>query len=296
MRARGILSLAILGAWGAGIAVFVSREVRRSPLDRLAEAALRVAPGVTWLAAEREGVVVGFSSVTVDTLPRRLQVAEYTVLQAPGVPASERTIRQTVVHLSRALTLQDFEHTVTVASDSQGVTGRAIGDTLLSYSARGPGGRASGLLAHHGPLFVRPLLPLVAALRRTPQVGGSMAIDVFDLDRAIQRTLDLAVSAESLFVVADSAAFDSATGRWRPARYDSIPGWRLRGRDAADLDVWVDELGQVLAQVTQDGMTWHRTAFELAFENWRLENPAGSADVRARLPAAGRDRSRPRQR
>ncbi len=295
MRARGILSIAILGAWGGGMAIFVSREMRRSPLDGLAEAALRVAPGVTWLSGERDdGAVVGFSSLTVDTLPRQLLVTEYTVLQAPGVPAAERTIRQTVVHLSRALALRDFEYTVTVALDSQRLTGRALGDTLLSYAARGPGGSASGMLTHHGPLFVQPLLPLVATLRSTPRVGRSVTIELFDFDRSTQRTVDLVVSAESLFVIADSAAFDSASGRWRPAQYDSVQGWRLRGRDPADPDVWVDELGQVLARGTRGGVTWRRTAFELAFENWRLENPAGSADMGAGLPVASRGQARSR--
>ena len=74
MNARGLMAIGILAAWGAGIAAFAQREISRSPREKLAEIAARVAPGATYFAVERAGAHVGFASNTIDTIPGGLLV------------------------------------------------------------------------------------------------------------------------------------------------------------------------------------------------------------------------------
>lgn len=138
MNPRGAWAIGILAAWGVGIAAFAQRELSRSPREKLAEAAARVAPGATYFAVERDGRHVGFASSTIDTIPAGLQVTDYLVADLPIRGALQRTTAQSVVRLSRGLALRDFA--VSLGSDSLAVrmTGRTLGDTLLEYVVDAP--------------------------------------------------------------------------------------------------------------------------------------------------------------
>jgi uncharacterized membrane protein len=52
MKRRGAIAVAVLFAWGAGLAIFVRREAKNAPAQRLAEAALRVSPGAVFYRVE----------------------------------------------------------------------------------------------------------------------------------------------------------------------------------------------------------------------------------------------------
>ncbi|HEX2723450.1 MAG TPA: hypothetical protein VHM24_11055, partial [Gemmatimonadaceae bacterium] len=78
----------------------------------------------------------------------------------------------------------------------------------------------------------------------------------------------LRIEADSLFLVADSATFDSTARRWVKARQDSLRGWRITRR-SSPVTAWVDGSGRLIAASEPGGITLVRTAFELAFENWR---------------------------
>ena len=67
MKRRGAVALTVLVAWAAGLAVFVRREIRNAPAQRLAEAALRVSPGAAYYRVEKDGRQIGFASSTIDT-------------------------------------------------------------------------------------------------------------------------------------------------------------------------------------------------------------------------------------
>jgi hypothetical protein len=51
---------------------------------------------------------------------------------------------------------------------------------------------------------------------------------------------------------------------------DTVRAWRLDGADGA---LWVDALGRIVRHERSDGYTLQRTAYELAFENWRSTSP-----------------------
>ncbi|MCC6929781.1 MAG: transglutaminase domain-containing protein [Gemmatimonadaceae bacterium] len=274
MNARGVLAIGVLAAWGAGIAAFVQRESSRSPREKLAEAASRVAPGATYFAVERAGRHVGFASNTIDTIPGGLQVTDYLVGDVALGGALQRVTAQSVVKLSRALALRSF--TITFSGDSQSVraTGRTVGDSLLEYVVQAAGAVAdTNRVRLTGPLLLPTLIPLAVALGEPPRVGRTYTIDTFDPTTMATRALPVSIRAESLFVLVDSAAFDPNSRRWLGAHADTVRGFHLTSADGAAFDSWVDELGRMITVRAPAGLSMRRTAYEVAFENWRTASP-----------------------
>lgn len=283
MRVRSWVAFGVLAAWGIGLALFARRELNRPPTDRLAEVAMRVAPGAIWFAAERNGAHVGFASVTVDTVPGELQFIEYLVTGGDGAATMARLVEQTTIRLSRGLALRGLEQLRATGSDSTFVRARVSGGDTLHFAVIGESrGSDSGMMRIAPPILLAPLVPLVAALQAPLRVGASATFSIFDANRRVATPLTIAVNAESLFTVVDSAIAGSGTKRWLAVHRDTVRAWRLLSADPlVPLDVWVDVRGQAVAATRPDGLTLRRTAFELAFENWRLTTAAGGVAVRA---------------
>lgn len=278
MTSRGLLAAGILTAWGVGIAVYAQRERTRSPRARLAEVAARVAPGATYFAVQSHGRHVGFASSTIDTIPGALQVTDYLVADLPVRGVEQRTTAQSVVHLSRALALREF--TVSLTSDSLAMrsTGRLLGDSLLELVLQLADGAADTTRVRFaGPLLLPTLVPLVVALGDAPEVGRRMKVTTFDpVSRQVQQLL-LRVAAESLFVVVDSAAFNPAAKRWLGAHADTVRGFHVVADSGGRFDSWIDEQGRPIAVQATPSLTMQRTAYEVAFENWRTRSAHRSA-------------------
>lgn len=283
MNARARLAIGILAAWGAGIGAFAYRELARTPRERLAAAAARIAPGATYFAVERDGRHVGFASSTIDTVPGGLQVTDFLVADLPLRGALQRATAQSLVHLSRALALRDF--TILVGSDSLVLRadGRLSGDTALSYVVQAPATPADTTRRQlAGPLLLPTIVPLAIMLGDEPEVGRESVIDTFDPVTMSVRALPVSIRAESLFVLVDSAAFDAGSRRWSGVHSDTVRGFHLTATNGDAFDAWVDATGRMIAVRAPGGLTLKRTAYELAFENWRNASP-----LRTRSPVTG---------
>jgi hypothetical protein len=94
------------------------------------------------------------------------------------------------------------------------------------------------------------------------------------------------ITAESLFVVSDSARLDERRGRWVDARSDTVRAWRIASNGPTGIASWVDEQGRLVeAETPQFGrIILKRMAYEVAFENWRLQGR-----LAGRSAAADRD-------
>ena len=273
MTGRGMLAVGILAAWGVGIAVFAQRELSRSPRARLAEIAARVGPGATYFAVETPGRHVGFASNTIDTIPGALQVTDYLVADLPVRGVEQRTTAQSVVRLSRALALREF--TITFASESLATrtTGRMLGDSLLQVVVQLAGGSEdTSRVRVTAPLLLPTLVPLVVALGDPPSVGRTYEVETFDPISHEVRMLPLRVQAESLFVVVDSAAYTLAAKRWLGAHADTVRAFHVVAEAGGRFDSWIDEQGRMVAVNARPSLTMRRTAYEIAFENWRTRS------------------------
>ena len=112
--------------------------------------------------------------------------------------------------------------------------------------------------------------------------------------------MSVSIQAESLFVVPDSAALDNATGKWHIVHADTVRAWKVLGTDGRYVGGWMDERGRVVESTQAGGLKVRRTAFEVAFENWRDRQLAAAASgtapardvlettaIAARLPLGG---------
>jgi hypothetical protein len=89
-------------------------------------------------------------------------------------------------------------------------------------------------------------------------------MSMFDPTTRLVIRPELAIRAESLFTVVDSASQDAA-GEWRPAHRDTVRAWRIEGAPEG-VTAWVDAEGRVVA-ARAGSLSAFRTAFEIAFKN-----------------------------
>lgn len=265
MNARGLVAVAVLAAWGAGVATFIQREANRSPREQLAEAAMRVAPGAHYFLVEEGARHAGFASVTIDTIPEGLQITDYSVRDTVAGADTGRAVTRIVTHLSRGLWMRAIE--VEGSGPADGARARVIDDSTLEVVAGSAGDTARHRFT--GPLLLPSLVPLAVALGERPEPGQRHEFDVFDPARLAVRRLHTRIAAESLFVVVDSATFSVPAARWLGAHADTVRGWHLVEDRPNGLDVWVDELGREIQSRTSSAVSRRRTAYEVAFENWR---------------------------
>lgn len=285
MSRRGQVGIAVLLLWVAGLALLVRRELFRDSTERFAEAALRVAPGAVYFAVMHEDEPIGFASMTIDTSASAITVSDYLVSDVPVGRSYHRATASTTVRLTRALRLSTFELTGESSTGPLRVTGAVNGDSVLALAIKsGVEPADSQRVALDGPVLLPTLVPLAALLGAEPHVGKKYTLPVFDPLAMQSGNRNYRIEAESLFVIADSAQWDSASGRWTTALEDTVRAWHLVPTDSVGVSTWVDAQGRVVEARLTGGFQLRRMAYELAFENWRLR-----ARERPEKPTADRD-------
>jgi hypothetical protein len=286
--------IGVIAAWLAGIALLVQREYFRPQYERFAEAAMRVNPGAVYYGVLQGPRLIGFASSTVDTTSSTITVTDYFVADLPVGGKPRRATARTNVVLSRALRMQEFDLRLDTEGAPIRARGKVDGDSVLMLSiVSGKDSTPPQRIPLTGPILLPTLVPLALALGETPKVGKQYVLPVFDPSTMAPKDVNLAVSAESAFVVNDSAVFDASTKRWRGIQPDTIKAWHVNAQTAGGFSGWVDEQGRIV-QTTQLGLELRRMPYEVAFENWRadsthlaitddrdiLENTAIAADKR----------------
>lgn len=271
MSRRGVVATSVLAAWAAGLALLLVRELNPSSAARLAEVSMRIVPITTFYIVEDSGRHVGFASIAIDTVPHSLQVTEYLVTESDATP---RQTDQLMVRLSRGLSLKEFESTRTKGADTTRISGRVIDSSLVVS-------RTEEVLTVPVtlPAFAGVISATVSLLIDEPRVGATTGLRTIDPLTGQASIRSARIDAESLFVVVDSAVSDSS-GRWFAVHKDTVRAWRLVADEAPAIDAWVDAQGLVVQSRLANGLLLRRTAFELAFENWRQAHPERAVSVR----------------
>ena len=277
----------VLLSWVGALSWLVRREYWPEGADPLAEAAFTLPPGATYFAISLGGQQIGYASSTIDTLADTLRVTDVMALEIPVLGEIKRTNARTEAVLSRGLRLREFRAWLRSDGTRFTATGRVDGDSTLSVDFT-----AGSENEHHDvrldrPIVLPSLMPLNIAFGGELAVGRSYALRIFDPLLLQDRDLTIEVSAESTFVLADSAVLDSASLRFVPVTFDTVRAWLLSpvGQTGA-LETWIDDLGQVVFATSPVGFTMERMAFEIAYENFR--RAAGTVDApRPRAPPPG---------
>jgi hypothetical protein len=280
---RRTIAATIILVWLGALGWLVKREYLRPHSDLLADAALRVPPGATYFTLELGGQQVGFASNMVDTLPDKIQVQDVMLLEIPALGTVQRVEARTEAVLTRTLQLRSFQAVMRGDEIRFGARGIVSGDTLLTVTVETADSRHTVEVPLERDIVLPALLPLHLVFGAEPQVGETYAIRLFDPLILRERDIDVTVIAESTLIVPDSAAFDSATSRWIPARWDTLRAWRIaQNVSGVALRSWIDELGQVIEAESPVGFSMRRTAFEIAFENFQRHGDASGVELALR--------------
>jgi hypothetical protein len=166
MNRRGVAAGVVLGAWAIGLGVLVKREYFRPHLERLAEAALRVSPGVVYFGVTQGDRQIGFASSTIDTAANTITSKDYLVADIPVGGKVHRATAKTDIELTRTLRVRQFS--VILQGDAPPIraNGRIEGDSMLVLAiASGASARAdTQRIRVDGPVLLPTLIPLAIAL------------------------------------------------------------------------------------------------------------------------------------
>ncbi len=281
---RKTIAVVIVGIWVAGLGLLYRRDSTRTPEQALVEVGMRVSPATYYYTLQQGERQVGAASSSVDTSKTRVISTDFLRGEIPVGNDVLRMEARSQARFTRGMRLRDF--IVRATGDLtpfilRGVMQEGEEKTLrLTTETKGQRPITTESVALM-PIFVPTMSPLPLMLSRTPRVGDSARVSMFDPVSRELREINLRIEADSLFLVADSASFDSTAGRWVKARQDSLRGWRITGR-SAPVTAWVDGTGRLLAASEPGGVSMVRTAFELAFENWRIDHPASTRVVKRR--------------
>lgn len=279
MRRRGAAAVTVLALWAVGLGVLVHREYFRPRFDILAEAAFRVSPGAAYYGVSQGDRQIGFASSTVDTTTSGVVLRDYLVANLPIGGRARRSIARTDVTLNKALRVREFSFSLASDGPALHADGKVLADTELVVAVATGDQRPDTQRVHlDGPILLPTLVPLAISLGERPKVGKRYELPIFDPIGMTPKQVAFTVRAESLFVLSDSAQFDSTAQRWRAVAPDTIRAWQIGTDSPSGFSGWIDEQGRVV-ETAQLGMSLHRLPYEVAWENWRIEQASSGAAV-----------------
>jgi len=268
-------AIGVLAIWLVSLGWLVKRELFRSTSARLADAALSVPPGALFYRLDLGAQQVGFVSSTVDTLPDSIRVEDVFVLDVAAVGKLRRTTARSVAFLSRTLRLQRVDMTFDGDLGQFVAHGRVLGDSVLRVSIVSDGDSQVTRMPLTGPITLPSLLPLRLAFGGELRRGRIYAARLFDPLLLATRDVTVRVAAESTLVVADSADLDSTTMVWGPEHFDTVRAFRIdHEANGVRVSNWIDAQGRVVLTSSPVGFAMERSAFEIAYENFRRRDTA----------------------
>ena len=275
MRRRTI-GLLVIFVWVAGLGLLYNRTTHRTLEQHLTEVGMRVAPETFYYTLHQNGAQVGVAASAIDTSKTRVVSSDLVRGRFPAGKDTMRVEARSEARFTRGMRLRDF--VIRTTGDLgpfvvRGVMQEGEEKTLrVTTETKGQRPITQESIAQ-APVFVPTMAPLPLLLANEPKLGDTVRVAMFDpVSRGI-RNVTLKLEADSLFLLADSASFDSTSNRWVKARQDSVRGWRITHR-GSPVTAWVDKAGRLIAASEPGGITMVRTAFELAFTNWKLDEAA----------------------
>jgi hypothetical protein len=278
---RKVVAIIVILIWVTGLAYIYRRQSNRTLDQQLAEVGLRVSPEALYYTVTQNSRVVGVAASSVDTSKTRVI---FTDLVRGRFPTGSDTLKveaRAEARYTRGMRLRDF--VMRAAGDLAPFTIRGVmqegEEKTLSLTVETDGDRpiTQESIADQ-PLFTPSAIGLPLMLSREPKIGDSVRVAMFDPMTRSVHNVTARIEADSLFLIPDSATIDSTTHHWVKARQDSIRGWRITPRNAP-VTAWVDAFGRLISASEPGGVSMTRTAFELSFENWRIDNAGTPADV-----------------
>ena len=290
VRKLHLVGALIMGSWVASLGWLVQREYFAQSAPGEVPLSALVAPGATFYAVFLNGVQIGVASTTIDTMLGTVRVSERLDAKLPAGRDTLDVRLGTDLQLSSALALRSF--TTQLAGDLPGITLRGLmgaGDSLALEIDRAAARSVTARIPLDGATLTGAV-PLRIAVAGRPRIGERHAFALLDPIDGSRRRRELVVADSARLTVVDSARFDSASGTWLPASELELTAWRLDELGGeVPRSIWIDAQGYVIEQETEFGLTYRRTAFEIAQLNLRSGRPARAPDAPLRIERGGAD-------
>jgi hypothetical protein len=285
MTRRESLGAGIIFLWLVGLALLARRELFVAEPEQLMEAALLVVPGTAYYEVMSGDARVGWASASIDTSATGINVRDVMVIDVPDSAETKRFAARARVALTPGLRLTSFIFELGGDQGPYRVSGKMSQDTLLELiTAAGKTPPDTETVSVQRAMFWPTTVPLALALASRPKVGRTYRYSIYDPTTGTPEDIRLAVGAESLFVIPDSAKMDAARGTWVVAHEDTVRGWRLDPQGSTLVSGWIDERGRAIELKPVGTLTLRRTAYELAFQNWTLDAKRAAAKKAHHLP------------
>ncbi len=279
---RRILGSAILLVWLGMVGWQARQEYFQPELARLAEAALSLAPGVSFYTLSMGGRTVGQATSRLDTLPDGFELEDLMQLELPALGQTGTAVARTRVKMSPSLVMEDFTFSLDSEVGRFEATGTLGPDTTLHVRINSAGSVQELDFRLPQPPVFSAVLPIRVALGEGLEVGETHRYPVFDPTSMGTRTVEVRIMEHDTLIITDSASYDPATARWSPAREDTVPAWRIaEAFGGVQVESWIDEDGRILRASSPLGFTMEKTEYELARqaqEQARLAGNSGRVD------------------
>ena len=261
----------ILVAWAAALLWLIQRQYFGPAGTRPGDLSPGVSPGAQFYRLSLGAQQLGYASTTVDTLGDSIRLVDVLVLDVPALGRLGRTSARSVTILDRALRLLDVTSETDGAAERYTTRGTLTADNVLRFAVTSAGDSSVAGVARGDAIELPSLWPLRMAFGGRLRRGRHAAVRVLDPVSLELRTRAFQVATDSTFIVPDSADFDSTTMAWVPVRFDTVRAVRVvaAGPGEGPVTWWVDAQGNVVRGSLPLGFTIERTAFELAYENFR---------------------------
>lgn len=284
---RRNLGRLVLLAWAAALAWLARREFVKGERGTLTEQRTRLAPGAFFYTVNAGARQIGQLNLSVDTLVGGVRLTELLVLDLPDRTITHQFAAGSALLLSPSLRLRSLTRSeIGVGIHERRDATFGPDSTLVAADSEGTLGIAARIRLRIDPAITLPVtLPYRAAFGGNLRVGRQFTLPLFDFGTGATRALSVRVTAESTFVVPDSAMWDSTQVRWVPAHSDTLRAWRLvHDAPGAPTVTWIDAGGSVVRQETAGGLTLERSAFEIVRNNYQIRLRTESGRWRQSVP------------
>ena len=276
---RKTIGIIVLLVWVAGLGFLYNRNAHRTLEQTLTEVGMRVSPETFYYTLQKDGRNIGVAASAIDTSRTRVISTDLVRGKFPSGNDTLRLEFRSEARFTRGMRLRNF----TLRGDGditpfmlRGVMQEGEDKTLRLTIEKKGGRPITKESIADAPVFIPTMASLPLMLTREPKIGDSVRVSLFDPMSRGLKTVTMHLEADSLFLIADSATFDSTANHWVKAHQDSIRGWRVTPRNAP-VTAWVDAAGRLVAASEPGGLSMIRTAFEIAFANWKIDNSPQSA-------------------
>lgn len=274
--------MAVLGVWAAALAWHVRREYFAPLSERLAAASVRLIPTTSFYTIKLGDEPIGYASSRIDTLSDGFLLEDDMRLRVRALGSDVPAMVRTRAMLGRDLDLRDFQFGLSSDLGEFEVSGVMEGDSLLRLSVSAGGESQEQVLETRGPIILPQVMPMRLVLGSEPEPGSSYAYEVFDPSVLERQRIDLRVLGREMLIYPDSVEFDAKSRSWVTQRSDTVEAWRvLQSFGGIELETWLDGDGLVVKATSPLGYSIERTAFEIAWNDYRALEGRGTASLGA---------------